>query len=992
MKSEITIVGFAIILLMPVYAGAQAPADNIIVAPDLGSYQKGEYVFIHGQIATTPQGFVITQILNPRGELCNIQQLVPISSGSFVTDSLVLRGSLCGVDGKYDVRIFYGESMTTSSFTVEPTSITTVDDETRFNNAKSVLDRRIGQTPSIDTTPFRLTAASIVLPFGTVDDVSDVYSDLLAISFSDATLDGLDVTLRRSVSGALDAIDKLESAQTIPVETSSIIREMVYHAIFFYEIGDKKTSSDLITTAYSTISEFDPISLEAEAPVTYAGLKRTLLGLIYKNSTILSVPVRDELAFILARGTAPVYADELSTILDILTKTRYLEITSKNQNDLNRLVSREWRDITQSVFGAQSIESLVSLKSRIDTAYDAAFLLRDLDKVERFVNNGISGGLGDLIQPEWNTLRQELTSVFTIEGVLSHADTIRDLKAVSEISSRIEQVITLTRANRIDNQYTSLWNTLLERVHDSNSLSETLVIVGQFNDSINALREARNPISELQLEFRALKAKAEMTFDRTALANIENAQRILALAEELSTGQTTTKLDRIEVLLVWVANEASEISRKLDSYTSEDNARRSSQILQSAQSLENLAEIGLRTKRFVPGYIDYIEDIRNVVERTRALVISGELGQADGLIRNATLEWREIDDAYRETPPDSDEYGIVDISRREFQKHADDLDSVASRFLVPGTVESTEFTRILDRVGEFIAYGNFVDAQRVITDAYDYAQEHLNTTHNSVIYDVTYDDGIRAWLISGFVEKDAFDRREDISVVVQTADGTTHQRLDFTDTKHGKFEIQYDAPHGPGIYVAELLWRNTSSSTIVYIPYDDGGDAKAQDRLNRSGGDNFIAITRELLNLSEFMRAFGGERYQANVTKITDVLDRVETAISDRDEPEARHSVAELRGLIERHLPLRSPEAVIDVSYASGNLNIAGALYKSVAFPEDIYVDIFEQTGDLVVTIKLNDNPDGSFSKDLLRSFDSGIYVALLSYHDLSVSDFFSIA
>ena len=990
MKAKIALVVFAFLLLAPTYASAQSP-DRIIITPIEDEKMHGEYVWIHGKILSiTPGAFVIIQITNPRGELCNIQQIVPIEHGSFVTKAISLQGNLCGLQGDYTVNVHYNTLVSNMVFTLGHDIVLIANELDAFTDAKLVLDRRIAQTRSIDTSLYKDRADSITFPFGTIVNASRVYSDLVVESFTASLLDGLDVTLRRSVSSALDAISMLETDAVLDATTASSIRHTVYSAIYYYEIGDAKLSSVRLNAAYDAIREYNTQSSEYTPPATFDNLKATLVGLIQRNANLLGPEIRDELAFILARGTAPIFATELETMLDILTQARYLEITSQKDDSLYSFVSSEWLAISGPMSQARSIESFTSYAERVNAIYDAAFLLRDLDKVERFLDSDSNVGLGEIIEPSWQSLRTTLRSASNVDDILEQSSTISSIKAISEISSRLERAITITRANNIDNELTQQWPDLLRRVSEASSLNEMLDIVDEFNNTMLELRNARNPISELRLEYRELLVKAEQQFDRTAIANIENAQSILELAAKIqSANPTAIKLDRVEVLLVWVVQQADILERQLATTSPEDTKARTSGILQRAQSLENLTEIGLRTKRFVSGYTDYIDEIRQIIAKTRSLVIDGQLNSADSLIRGATEDWLQVDNAYRIEPPTSSDYGKVDIQRREYSIHAADLQSITSKFLVAGTTESREFSLMLDRVDDFIMHGNFVDAKEWITRAYLYAQEHLNSEHNSIIFDIGLDEQTNSWLIEGFVEKQSFDRREDISVSIQTAEGKTYEQLDFIDTKHGKFHVQFGVPLDPGIYIAELVWRDTSSSNILYIPYDDSPE-QIKDRQTTSGGSELVKISRDLYDLQEFMRGFGAQQYQAHVGKISPVLEDAKLAITDRDESKARQKVAEIRALVERYLPMRSPEAVISVTHSSGNLNVAGTLYKLVEFPEDIYVDVFDQTGLLVVTISISDQENGKFSHDLLYNFEPGTYAAMLSYHDIRVSDFFT--
>ena len=81
---------FAILLLVPANAFAQSP-DRITLLGNFDDLEKGEYLFIYGKLATVqPESFLILEIVNPRGDLCQIQQLTPLSNGLFLTDSIPL--------------------------------------------------------------------------------------------------------------------------------------------------------------------------------------------------------------------------------------------------------------------------------------------------------------------------------------------------------------------------------------------------------------------------------------------------------------------------------------------------------------------------------------------------------------------------------------------------------------------------------------------------------------------------------------------------------------------------------------------------------------------------------------------------------------------------------------------------------------------------------------------------------------------------------------
>ena len=60
---------------MPGYVNAQN-SDRISLLDNFGSFDKGESLFIFGSLTNVlPDAFLILQIVNPAGDLCQIQQL-----------------------------------------------------------------------------------------------------------------------------------------------------------------------------------------------------------------------------------------------------------------------------------------------------------------------------------------------------------------------------------------------------------------------------------------------------------------------------------------------------------------------------------------------------------------------------------------------------------------------------------------------------------------------------------------------------------------------------------------------------------------------------------------------------------------------------------------------------------------------------------------------------------------------------------------------------
>src|SRR3972149_6938996 len=93
-----------------------------------------------------------------------------------------------------------------------------------------------------------------------------------------------------------------------------------------------------------------------------------------------------------------------------------------------------------------------------------------------------------------------------------------------------------------------------------------------------------------------------------------------------------SKIDRIEVLLSWASAIAPEIKSELDAYSKDAYKIRAADILQRAQSVENLVELSQTKSRFLPGYVDFADLIKSKVDEAPALVIKNDFDAAEKMV------------------------------------------------------------------------------------------------------------------------------------------------------------------------------------------------------------------------------------------------------------------------------------------------------------------------------------------------------------------------
>ena len=984
MRQIPVVFGLIVVLLMPVYASAQTP-DRITILETFGEFDNGEPLFIYGQVANIDdESFLIMQIINPEGDMCQIQQLMPLSNGVFITDIIPLKGRICGLPGDYEIKLFYGDYSKTTSFSVSPISFSPPTTDQKISAAQTLHSNHaslISETFDIETPATNQDSNDLLI-------LEMSYVDLWDEFFVEELLIEIDPLIRPAVSSSLDSVIQLLEKDEISFDIAKSIDRTIFSAIFYYEIGDKAKAIDLLTDAFVDIRNVNPEKANNQRTPTFDELEETLLNLMKKSDTVMSKSVKSEVGFIFARGTAPVYSDEITELIDVLSKSRYLDVVSRKQSDLYNIVQNEWDTLKPSLESKDSIEELISSSPKVSDLHTAAILLRELDGVERFISSDSeeNSELANLIMPIWNELGTDLALATSAEDIIESESEITQMTQVIDISSRISKSVEISQASGVDSGLVSDWKLLLERVENADSVDEILTIVSEFDNSMTELREKRNPLVVLEFQYKSMKEKAELQADYQNLFMIDNALKIIKTAKAMESGNPSiTRIDRIEVLLTWASDNAPVIKEDLDSYDKDAHKIRASDILQRAKSLENLVELSLTKNRFLPNYIEFTEKFNEKIDEVRDLVIKNDLDQADSLVRTLFDEWTLVSQAYAEDPHGSDVgYTVDELKRIEFRKKLDTFSNMASTFYHSGfSPYVDEYNKKMDDANELIAIANFVDAELKISEIGVYLSDHLVLTSPRIMYDISYDPEKERWIIKGATEKSIFDRRENLYVTVYNMDGSTHSSLEFTDTRQGNFYTQWVAPADPGLYVVLLQYQDSKATQIVHVEEDFEFEYTPSDL-------NMVELARDFEELESFAETFGGENFETN-PRFASVINEIKFAFEDKNPESVDDNLEELKTIIERYLPIRSRVAVVEAMYENDQLVLSGAVQKTIAFREDLYVDIYDQKGSLIEEIALKDNSSGLFTEVVSYPFESGVYVVQLEYHDLTVTDFFNV-
>jgi hypothetical protein len=456
------------------------------------------------------------------------------------------------------------------------------------------------------------------------------------------------------------------------------------------------------------------------------------------------------------------------------------------------------------------------------------------------------------------------------------------------------------------------------------------------------------------------------------------------------------RIDRIEVLLVWVSEIAPKIKSDLDKRDEEAIKERAGNVLQRAKSLENLVELKMIKNRFLPGFIEFSESFNEKIDDVRDLVIGNDIDAADKMVRDLFSEWTQVSYAYDKDPFGSpDGYDIEELKRIEYREKLEAYSIAVSNFnpfssAVIKVSSSTnvfpqftdEYDELISDAYELIEIGNFVDTEAKLLEIGQYLSENLVANNKKIIYTISYDLEREIWIIRGAVDKGQSDRRENLFVTIYNMDGSTHSKLKFTDTQHGEFYTQWIAPSDPGLYFVTLQYRDDKATRIINIEEEF-------DSVYTKSDYDIVELAREFEELQTFIENFGGENYDSG-SRFAKVIGDIKLGFANRNEENIGEKLEELRRLIERYLPIRSHYAIIEAQY-DGNLVLSGAVQKSLAFREDLFVDIFDQQGNLVESIALKDDSSGRFNVLVQTPLEPGVYVAQLQYHNVIVNDFFNV-
>ena len=270
------IIAFAVILLIPSQVFSQN-SERIVLLDNFGEFDLGERIFIFGSIASiSPDSFLILKIINPNDDLCQIQQLTPLSNGMFITESIPLEGRMCGVSGEYEVKVFYGDYSSSAKFVVTTKSFDKKTNPEYFTAAENLLADKIQSTGEItgaSTLVYSEQFSSITSqPAPSISALEQLYVDLWDDFFIEEELFEVDIQFRPAITSALDATAELVESGKITFDLANNLDRETYAAIFYTHIGDNKNAIAKLNDVFVLISNADPIKIVQERTKTFEEL------------------------------------------------------------------------------------------------------------------------------------------------------------------------------------------------------------------------------------------------------------------------------------------------------------------------------------------------------------------------------------------------------------------------------------------------------------------------------------------------------------------------------------------------------------------------------------------------------------------------------------------------------------------------------------------------------------------------------------------------
>lgn len=227
----------AAVLAFPVAYGE----SEVVLSLGKNLYVSGESVVVMGIVESPSNSPVIIQVWSPNNKECGVQNVTVNDNGSFKAEPVLLSGDICGIEGTYTVKAFYGQFEGSTTFEVK-----VLGDTNGNGKLQILLDIMNRAQQNVDNKIADYQASGNTVP----DDIDAIYQEGLAevkLTKEAADLDSVKNHVKNALMAFREVYASLvvlemgtEPASVDPAEEISELKQTIARAI---EFKNKLTST-----------------------------------------------------------------------------------------------------------------------------------------------------------------------------------------------------------------------------------------------------------------------------------------------------------------------------------------------------------------------------------------------------------------------------------------------------------------------------------------------------------------------------------------------------------------------------------------------------------------------------------------------------------------------------------------------------------------------------------------------------------------------------
>ena len=283
-----------------------------------------------------------------------------------------------------------------------------------------------------------------------------------------------------------------------------------------------------------------------------------------------------------------------------------------------------------------------------------------------------------------------------------------------------------------------------------------------------------------------------------------------------------------------------------------------------------------------------------------------------------------------------------------------------------------------------IEIGSFKAGHEKIYDVLQFIQENLLGHDPRIIFDVSFDDSQNIWNIHGAIYKHSFNSRGKLSFSLYNVHNDNIGDVRFLNTKAGEFNVSWHKNVEPGLYIAKLSHGASHEYKLISVQ-NERGTKFSQKEID------IMNLATKFEKLENFLDVFGDNNNQQHDSKFDPIIQIIQNKLKQGTTSGTQKNIDILEEIIQRYLPVRSSDAIIEVTYANNMISVSGQVAKLVDFREVLFISVFDENGDRIYEELIYDDSKGNFETVFAKPVQSGLVVVQLEYHDIVATDIISI-